>query len=101
MAMRLLQLNFLPRSADAALLMLRLWHGASLLALHGWGKLTGFATMAPQFVDPFGIGKTPSLALATIGEFVCSALLVLGLFTRLAALGAGATMATAFWFVHG
>ena len=99
--MKFLQLNFLPRSADLALLLLRVWHGGALLLLHGWGKLTGFSAMADRFVDPFGIGKTPSLVLALGGELVCASLLALGLFTRLAALGAGATMTTAFWFVHG
>jgi len=99
-AMKFLHLNFLPRSSDAALLILRVWYGASLLALHGWGKLTNFSTMAGQFVDPFGIGKTPSLALAVVGELVCAALLVLGVFTRVAALGAAINMATAFWFAH-
>jgi putative oxidoreductase len=98
--MKFLHLNFLPRSADTALLLLRVWHGGALLLLHGWGKLTNFSTMSSQFLDPFGIGKTPSLALAVCGELVCSALLVLGLFTRVAALGAAATMATAFWFAH-
>jgi putative oxidoreductase len=57
--------------------------------------------MSGQFLDPFGIGKPPSLALATFGELVCSAFLVLGLFTRVAALGSGTTMAVAFWFAHG
>ena len=99
--MKFLHLNFLPRSSDAALLVLRVWYGAALLLLHGWSKLTNFSTMAPQFVDPFGIGKTPSLVLAVGGEVVCAALLVLGLFTRVAALGAAATMGTAFWFAHG
>lgn len=99
--MKFLQLNFLPRSADAGLLLLRVWHGAAMVCLHGWGKLTNFSTMSGQFLDPFGLGKTPSLALATMGELVCAALLVLGLFTRVAALGAALTMATAFYFAHG
>lgn len=98
--MKLLHFNFLPRSADAALLVLRLWHGLALLGLHGWGKLTGFGAMAGQFPDPFGIGSKTSLALAIFGELVCAGLLVVGLFTRLAALAAGITMATAFWFAH-
>lgn len=100
-AMKFLHLNFIPRSADLALLVVRVWFGASLLLLHGWGKLANFSGMASQFADPFGIGKTPSLALAVVGEVLCSGLLVLGLFTRVAALGAGITMATAFWFAHG
>jgi putative oxidoreductase len=99
--MKFLHLNFLPRSNDTALLVLRIWFGGSLLFLHGWGKLVGFSSMSSQFLDPFGIGKTPSLALAVAGELVCSALLMLGLFTRVAALGAGLTMLTAFWFAHG
>ena len=99
--MKFLHLNFLPRSADLALLTLRLWHGAMLLLLHGWGKAMGFSSLAEKFADPFGIGKTPSLVLAIFGEVVCTVLLVLGLYTRVAALGAGATMATAFWFAHG
>src|SRR5262245_34965540 len=99
--MKTLHLNFLPRSADLALLLVRVWHGGALLLLHGWGKLTGFSAMSQQFPDPFGIGKTPSLALAVAGELICAALLVLGLFTRIAALGSAATMATAFYHVHG
>jgi putative oxidoreductase len=99
--MKFLHLNFLPRSTDAALLLLRVWHGASLLLLHGWGKLTGFSAMADKFADPFGIGQTPSLVLAILGEVVCTAMLILGFFTRIAALISGITMATAFWFAHG
>ena len=98
--MKFLHLNFLPHSANGALLLLRIWHGASLLLLHGWGKVTGFSAMSDKFLDPFHIGKTPSLVLAIGGEVVCSLLLVLGLFTRVAAFGAAATMLTAFWFAH-
>lgn len=99
--MKFLHLNFFPRSANTALLLLRVWHGGSLLLLHGWGKLTGFSSMSDKFADPFGLGPTSSLALAVFGEVVCSSLIVLGLFTRVAALGAGITMATAFWHAHG
>lgn len=98
--MKLLHLNFLPRSADLALLGLRLWHGLMMLALHGWGKLTNFSSLSQSFADPFGIGKTPSLALAVFGEVVCAVFLMLGLYTRVAALGLAATMAVAFWSAH-
>lgn len=99
--MKILHFNFLPRSADFGLLVLRVWFGTSMVVLHGWSKLTGFSAMAPQFIDPFGIGKTATLALAIFGELVCASLLVLGLFTRFAALGAGLTMLAAFWYGHG
>jgi putative oxidoreductase len=100
-AMKFLQLNFLPRSADLGLLILRVWFGAAMVLLHGWQKLANFSTMSSAFVDPFGIGMKPSLILAICGELICATLLVLGLFTRVAALGIAATMATAFWFAHG
>lgn len=100
-AMKLLHLNFLPRSADVALLVLRVWFGLALLGLHGWGKLMNFSAMTAKFSDPLGIGKTASLSLAVTGEVVCAVLIVLGLFTRVAAIGAGTTMAVAFWLVHG
>ena len=99
--MKLLQLNFIPRSQDLALLVVRVWFGASMLLLHGWGKLAGFSSLVDKFPDLFGMGKTPSLALAVFGEIGCAALLVLGLWTRVAALGVGITMAVAFWVVHG
>lgn len=99
--MKFLHLNFIPRSADAGLLVLRVWFGGSLLLLHGWDKLTNFSTYAAQFPDFFGIGKTPTMALATFGEAVCSTLIVLGLFTRFAAIGSGITMFVAFWMAHG
>lgn len=99
--MKFLHFNFVPRSPDAALLLLRVWFGGSMLILHGWDKLRNFSTMSAQFPDFFGIGKTPTLALAVFGEVVCAALLVFGLFTRLAALGAAVTMGVAFWVAHG
>lgn len=99
--MKFLHLNFLPRSADAGLLVLRVWFGGAMLGLHGWVKLMNYSDMATKFADPFGIGKTPSLVLAIFAELVCAALLVMGLFTRVAALILGFTMAVAFWVGHG
>ena len=98
--LRLLQLNFLPHSADAGLLVLRLWLGLSLLLLHGKAKLLGFAELSEKFPDPLGVGSTVSLALAVFAEVVCSALLALGLVTRFAALSAAFTMGVAFFLVH-
>jgi putative oxidoreductase len=99
--MKFLHLNFIPRSADAGLLVLRIWFGGLMLFLHGWDKVVNFSNYRPKFLDLFGIGQGPSLGLAVFGELVCSALLVLGLFTRFAALGAGITMFVAFWMAHG
>ena len=98
--LRLFQLNFLPRSVDAALLVLRLWLGLSLFLLHGWSKLTGFSQMSHKFRDPLGIGSPTSLALALFAEVVCSLLLALGLFTRIAAAVLVIEMTTVFLLVQ-
>lgn len=99
--MKFLHLNFIPRSADVALLVLRVWFGLSMLLLHGWGKLTNFSTFQERFVNFLGLGPTVSLVLAIIGELVCPALIALGLFTRFAALLSAITMAVAFSLGHG
>ena len=98
---RFLQLNFIPRSSDLALLVLRVWLGASILILHGWGKLTGFSGSAARFPDPLGVGSHVSAGLAVFAEVVCAALLVLGLLTRFAALVLVILLTVAFFAVHG
>ena len=99
--MKLLQLRFLPTSADLALLVLRLWFAIPLATLHGWSKLANFAERSGKFADPFGIGPTASLALVVFAEVFCSILLVLGLFTRFAAITCAIAMGTAFYHAHG
>lgn len=99
--MKFLHLNFLPRSADAALLITRLWFGGLMFWLHGLMKLKNFSGMSSQFADPFGIGAPATLGLVVIAEVVCAGLLVLGLFTRVAALILTFNMAMAFNFGHG
>ena len=98
--LRLLQLNFLPRSTDAGLLVLRFWLGLSLLLLHGWSKLRGFSEMSGKFPDLLGVGSAVSLTMAVFGEVVFALLLVLGLLTRFASVVLAITMAVAFFVVH-
>lgn len=83
-----------------AMLLLRLGAGGLMLVNHGWGKLKNFSTMSAQFGDPIGVGPTVSLALTTFAEFFCAAFIILGLFTRLAAIPLIITMAVAFFIVH-
>jgi putative oxidoreductase len=99
--LRLLQLRFLPTSADLALLVLRLWFAIPLATLHGWSKLANFAERSGKFADPFGLGPTASLALVVFAEVFCSILLVLGLCTRFAAVTCAIAMGTAFYHAHG
>lgn len=99
--MKFLHLNFLPRSADCGLLLLRVWFAGAMALLHGWDKLVNFGMYSKQFMNFLGLGNNVSLGLTVFGELVCPVLLVLGLFTRFAALGAAITMAVAFWIAHG
>ena len=96
----ILRLEFLPSSVDCGLLALRLWVGLSMLLLHGWGKLIGYKKMAGGFPDPLRVGNELSWGLAVFGEVLCSVLLILGLYTRFAALAGAVTMSVAFFLVH-
>ena len=98
--LKFFRLEFLPLSADVALLVLRAWLGLTILLNHGLDKLLTFSEMAAGFPDPLGVGHQVSLALAVFGEVVCAVLLTLGLFGRFAALGLAITMAVAFFMVH-
>lgn len=84
----------------AGLFVLRVWLGSSMLLNHGLGKLQKFESLRGDFPDPLGVGHVASLAMAIFAEFLCSLLLVLGLFTRFAALVLSVTMGVAFFMVH-
>lgn len=98
--LKLLRLSFLPQSSNVGLLILRLSTGLSMLLLHGRGKLLNFSATAEKFPALFGMSSTVNAGLAVFAEVVCSALLILGLFTRFAALMLAITMSTAFFMVH-
>jgi len=93
---KFLRLEFVPASSDLGLLLLRVSVGASMLWLHGWGKLLNFVNGRTAFPDIAGMGQTPSLLLAIFAEVVCAALIVAGAYTRWAAV----TMGVAFFLVN-
>ncbi len=97
---KVLTLSFLPSSTSLGLCVLRVWLGLTMLIIHGWPKLTGFSAMASGFFDPLHIGSRLSLGLSTFAEVVCSALVVIGFATRLAALGLVINLGVAFVLVH-
>lgn len=97
---RFLQLSFLPRNYDFALLVLRVWLGFDLFFRHGVEKIAHFSQMSAHFPDPVHIGPRLSLAFALLSDGICSLLVVLGLATRLAALIIVINLAVAFALVH-
>lgn len=75
--------SYSPAAFNLGALVLRLVAG-SLMITHGWDKLSHFAAYKSKFMSFMGLSPAMSLGLATFAEFFCSALLILGLFTRLA-----------------
>ncbi|WP_345735261.1 DoxX family protein [Prosthecobacter algae] len=99
--MNLLRLSFVPQSVDLGLLILRVSMGLSMLILHGWDKFQNFSAKAPGFMRLFDIVPSNiSLGMAIFAEVVCSVLLIVGFFTRFAALNLAITMAVAFFIQH-
>ncbi len=82
---KLLSTKYSSGVFNTAMLVLRLSVGI-LMMLHGYGKLVGFGKMQHEFMNFMGLGSTISLALVVFAEFFCSLFLILGLFTRLAAI---------------
>lgn len=81
-------------------LVLRLTFGLTMMT-HGKGKLMDLFSGNPiDFPDPLGVGATTSLGLTVFAEFVCSALVALGLFTRLSAVPVVICMVVAFFVIH-
>lgn len=70
-------------SPDVAVSILRIG-AAALMLTHGIPKLMRMLEGDFRFGDPIGIGSTPSLILVTFAEAFCAALVLAGLWTRLA-----------------
>lgn len=88
------------QSTSFGLLILRTGVAGMMLLGHGLPKVMDFSAKSAAFPDPLGLGSTISLSLAILAEVVCSIFLILGLFTRLAAVPFFLTMLTAAFLVH-
>ncbi len=86
---------------DLAALFLRLGAGGTMLLMHGWPKLMGFAQRFNSFPDPLGVSSPVSYSLTIFAEVFCAALIVAGVATRLAAIPLLVTMLVAAFVVHG
>ena len=99
MGCSLIRAPWLYRS-ELGLLILRLGAGGMMFC-HGWAKL-GLLIHGggAGWMDPLGIGSGLSLALCVFAEFVCSLAVLVGFFTRLAAM----VLVINFWviiFIYG
>ncbi|MFH5831218.1 DoxX family protein [Halalkalibaculum sp. DA3122] len=83
-----------------SLLILRVVASFAMIYGHGWGKLMNVFSGNFQFADPIGLGPTISLILAAFAEAICAFLVMIGYYTRAAALVLVINMTVAFLFVH-
>jgi putative oxidoreductase len=94
-------LNSEPVNEDLGYLFLRVGAGGTMFWLHGLPKLMSFSERMDSFADPFGISPAISLVLIIIAEVLCSLLLVLGLWTRLASIPLIIGMSVIIFMVNG
>lgn len=86
---------------DIILLAVRVFVGFAMLS-HGYPKLQMLLAGGKiEFFDFLGMGPQITLILTVIAEFVCSILLILGLFTRVSLGFLIFTMVIAGFVVHG
>ena len=82
---KILSTKYSPGAFNFAMLILRLTLGV-LVASHGYDKLVHFSELKNHFYNFMRLGATISLTLTVFAEFFCSIFIILGLFTRLAAI---------------
>ncbi|MEX0965947.1 MAG: DoxX family protein [Bacteroidia bacterium] len=90
----------LGSSVNMGLLVLRVFSGSFMLFAHGYPKLKSFNERFSTFSDPLGVGSEISYLFAVGAEFLCSILVILGLFTRVAVIPLIITMLVAALIVH-
>jgi putative oxidoreductase len=73
---------------------------SAMMITHGYPKALKLMAGDMDFSDPYGIGSGLSLILVVFAELICSALLIIGLGTRLASIVLIITMITAAFVVH-
>ena len=89
--------NSLQNNLGLALLRIS---ASAMMLTHGYPKFQKLLSGDFEFGDPIGLGPSPSLFLAIIGEFICPILVLIGFKTRWAAIPTVITMAVAAFVVH-
>ena len=83
--MKLTSTKYSAGPFNIGLLILRLGFGI-LMVPNGYNKLVNFVTFKKDFINFLGMGSSVSLALLIFAELICASLVILGLFTRFAAI---------------
>ena len=86
-------------SLSLGLLILRFGFSIGLMT-HGYEKFLKVIHGNFKFGDPIGIGITPSLILATFGEFIAPIFVIIGWKTRLFSIFPASIMLVAFAIAH-
>ncbi|MDR6337295.1 putative oxidoreductase [Filimonas zeae] len=97
---RLLSIQYSDGMFNFSMLLLRLAFGGLMLLNHGMDKLMHFSAYESKFYNFMGMGSRASLVLAIFAEVFCSLFIVLGLFTRFAAIPLLITMLIAIFVAH-
>ena len=86
---------------NISMLLIRVLFGSAMIINHGLPKIMSFAERADKFYDPFHIGHKWSLLLVIFAEVFCSFFVIIGLFTRIAAVPLIIAMAVAAFMANG
>jgi putative oxidoreductase len=98
--MKIASTRYSDTAFNFATFILRIGAGSLMIINHGLMKMNHFSQMSNGFIDPFHIGSSATLSLVIFAEVFCSALIILGLFTRLACIPLIFEMVYAFIKVH-
>lgn len=83
-----------------ALFILRVGAGSLLMVTSGYDKLQNFASKSASFKPILGLGGKTEFAMLVFAEFFCAAFVIIGLFTRLAAIPIVFAMGVALFVAH-
>jgi len=82
---KILSIKYSNGAFNFSMLLLRVFFGVLMVSKHGYGKMIKFDELHTKFYSFLGMGSTFSLVLAIFAEVICASFIILGLFTRLAA----------------
>lgn len=83
------------------MLILRVGTAFMIFKNHGLMKIENFNAIAPHFHNPLHIGSYASFILVIFAEVICAPLVILGLFTRWAAIPLIIELLVLIFLVHG